>query len=604
MSSYTELITLSTKTKIPVKVHPDIAPSLKFVFEASDPNVVTRSLLALNFGLKRSLVSMSAFHANALLESLIMSGRSPTAIPKALEMLRQGKAGDVVDVALRAGLKIGTIEDVGPDVFYGALKDIQSIADSTLITRPVKYTAQGVEKINRTIDNIMWDKIATGSKLAVFMKEYEKAILRNIKQHQNNPSKYRLKDKDILARDIAEFTNDAFDGLNWRRLAEGVNNKYGRDFAMAINSPSGRRVMQLLLFAPDWTIANIRILGKALPGLSRSPEQARLHRLYLARGALMFATVASGINYMFTGRPIWENEDPTKVDLGDGRKMVFSKQFVEPYHWLTEPGKTLLNKMGVLPKEGLTQALGKKYLNPGYSPPMFPRDATTGEEATARLQHAGSNLVPIFIQQIYEQGHREWRALRDIQSTEERNNMTESVAKPLEAPEEDSQDKDLLTKNNYKDNIKLKPDGNGNYVMVVKKEARDKLGIEDNDMLMLLIDQLISASHLNNVDRANGAIAMYQALEPQDDLEQLLTAQMVATHNMAMEFSKRAMLTGQPPDGINANVNRVTKLMRTFTAQVEALKKYRTGGKQTIQVQHVNVNEGGQAIVGNVKGVG
>ena len=44
--------------------------------------------------------------------------------------------------------------------------------------------------------------------------------------------------------------------------------------------------------------------------------------------------------------------------------------------------------------------------------------------------------------------------------------------------------------------------------------------------------------------------------------------------------------------------------MRTFTAQVETLKKYRTGGNQTIQVQHVNVNEGGQAIVGDVKGRG
>jgi hypothetical protein len=44
--------------------------------------------------------------------------------------------------------------------------------------------------------------------------------------------------------------------------------------------------------------------------------------------------------------------------------------------------------------------------------------------------------------------------------------------------------------------------------------------------------------------------------------------------------------------------------MRTFTAQAECLNKYRTGGKQTIQVQHVNVNEGGQAIVGNVQGGG
>ena len=42
------------------------------------------------------------------------------------------------------------------------------------------------------------------------------------------------------------------------------------------------------------------------------------------------------------------------------------------------------------------------------------------------------------------------------------------------------------------------------------------------------------------------------------------------------------------------------KLARTFTAQIEALKRYRTGGEQRMTVEHVTVNEGGQAIVGNV----
>jgi hypothetical protein len=42
------------------------------------------------------------------------------------------------------------------------------------------------------------------------------------------------------------------------------------------------------------------------------------------------------------------------------------------------------------------------------------------------------------------------------------------------------------------------------------------------------------------------------------------------------------------------------KLARTFAAQVEALKRYRTGGGQTVRVEHVTIHEGGQAIVGNV----
>ncbi len=40
--------------------------------------------------------------------------------------------------------------------------------------------------------------------------------------------------------------------------------------------------------------------------------------------------------------------------------------------------------------------------------------------------------------------------------------------------------------------------------------------------------------------------------------------------------------------------------MRTFTAQMEALKRYRTGGEQKVSVQHASVSAGGQAIVGNV----
>jgi hypothetical protein len=42
------------------------------------------------------------------------------------------------------------------------------------------------------------------------------------------------------------------------------------------------------------------------------------------------------------------------------------------------------------------------------------------------------------------------------------------------------------------------------------------------------------------------------------------------------------------------------QMLRTYAAQVEALAKLRRGGEQRVVVQHVNVNEGGQAIVGDV----
>ena len=75
---------------------------------------------------------------------------------------------------------------------------------------------------------------------------------------------------------------------------------------------------------------------------------------------------------------------------------------------------------------------------------------------------------------------------------------------------------------------------------------------------------------------------------------------MIGVHNLAMTAMGRAMIDGQTFEGRQASVNQSTKMLQTFTAQVETLKKYRTGGQQKVTVEHVHVGEGGQAIVGNV----
>ena len=385
-------------------VHPDIAPSLNFIYHSSDPNIIQRGVLALNFAAKRSLVSMSFFHANALLESMVLAGVSPHKIVPALKQLASGRAGDIVDEALRAGLKIGAIEDVGTDVFYSALKDIENVVNDIL---PVVGGAavRGIDRLNRTVDHIMWDKIATGGKLAIFMHEMEKAVLNNAAKHAADPAKNALIPREQLAADVANYVNDAMGGLNWRRIAEGVQNKLGRDIALAAFNPGGRKMMQLLMFAPDWTIANIRVLLKAIPGVAKNKRITRMHQYYAARGALYFATIGSAINMMYTGKPIWKNSDPTMIDLGDGRKMVFSKQFVEPWHWLTKPGYSAINKLGILPKTALELSKGVKYFT-GHSsdPPLYADDATFWEKQYGNLSLLGKKFTPIFAQQVADQG--------------------------------------------------------------------------------------------------------------------------------------------------------------------------------------------------------
>ena len=40
---------------------------------------------------------------------------------------------------------------------------------------------------------------------------------------------------------------------------------------------------------------------------------------------------------------------------------------------------------------------------------------------------------------------------------------------------------------------------------------------------------------------------------------------------------------------------------RAYATQVEALRRLRNGGSQFVRVEHVHLNEGGQAVIGNVK---
>jgi hypothetical protein len=41
--------------------------------------------------------------------------------------------------------------------------------------------------------------------------------------------------------------------------------------------------------------------------------------------------------------------------------------------------------------------------------------------------------------------------------------------------------------------------------------------------------------------------------------------------------------------------------MRAYATQVEVLRRLRHGGQQFVRVEHVHVNDVGQAIIGNVK---
>jgi hypothetical protein len=101
-------------------------------------------------------------------------------------------------------------------------------------------------------------------------------------------------------------------------------------------------------------------------------------------------------------------------------------------------------------------------------------------------------------------------------------------------------------------------------------------------------------------DERHFQLSSIKDLAPRDPVERMLAVQMAATHVATIRSARWLACTENIPQ-VQAHYTGFNKLARTFTAQVEALRKHRTGGEQRVTVQHVNVADGGQAIVGNVK---
>lgn len=130
-----------------------------------------------------------------------------------------------------------------------------------------------------------------------------------------------------------------------------------------------------------------------------------------------------------------------------------------------------------------------------------------------------------------------------------------------------------------------------------------RLGTTDRDFAKGLFGQLFSASG-RGADKFDGdgfffALAVIKDLKPRDELEAMQLAQMAAVHAALMRAAGQ-LARAEYLTHLDSATRAVNQLARTYTAQLEGLKRYRSGLEQKVTVQNVSVTEGGQAIVGNV----
>ena len=135
-------------------------------------------------------------------------------------------------------------------------------------------------------------------------------------------------------------------------------------------------------------------------------------------------------------------------------------------------------------------------------------------------------------------------------------------------------------------------------------------GSRSDDWNNRIINDTTQALWIKNSDQKEydrqikAALSGLIGISPKDELEGMMAAQLIASHSAAMECYRRAMIGEQTFEGRRENLNHANKLSRTFTMLLDALNRHRGKGQQQVRVEHVHIHQGGQAVVGLVRGVG
>jgi hypothetical protein len=101
---------------------------------------------------------------------------------------------------------------------------------------------------------------------------------------------------------------------------------------------------------------------------------------------------------------------------------------------------------------------------------------------------------------------------------------------------------------------------------------------------------------------AESAVDAAESAQAGNSLEKMLCHQMAAMHRAAMKLTARSLDFESQPVEMARLSNAAARMMQVYQEAFLALQKIRTGGKQTVVVQHVQVSQGGQAVIaGSVK---
>ena len=146
------------------------------------------------------------------------------------------------------------------------------------------------------------------------------------------------------------------------------------------------------------------------------------------------------------------------------------------------------------------------------------------------------------------------------------------------------------------------PDGNRAVWIDRLKTA---LGTASMEFVEATLFQLQAAARLPNSGvseiAVNSALSMIESEQPRNETECAIVIQMACLHSATMAVLGRIGGGHGGDRHVLAAATAVSRLSRTFAILVETLRRLRTGGSQVIRIERVDIRDGGQAIIGNVK---
>ena len=140
--------------------------------------------------------------------------------------------------------------------------------------------------------------------------------------------------------------------------------------------------------------------------------------------------------------------------------------------------------------------------------------------------------------------------------------------------------------------------GLGQKRMVIRETLREGADRIAEDASLRRTDLLMQPSF--------NAVAMgidaAEAIGAGNAMEKMLAHQMAVAHEAAMRVMNQALSYESQRNSVEACrlANTAARLMGVFQDGLLTLQRLRTGGTQTVTVQHVNVQPGAQAVIGNV----